>query len=138
MNGSKMLAKGALVGMIIGAASAVSLQAAHAEETLPGPLSGSDTALILGGTTEPTPSNAFARAAENLFLHPLGFDDGATSSTVCDMIVTNPCAAPLQVLTTPGTDPAGPEQPDRRPTTSRWPSRTNSTRTRAFSAPTTR
>ncbi|MFZ1164192.1 PE-PPE domain-containing protein [Mycobacterium sp.] len=108
MNGSKMLAKGALVGMIIGAASAVSLQAAHAEETLPGPLSGSDTALILGGTTEPTPSNAFARAAENLFLHPLGFDDGATSSTVCDMIVTNPCAAPLQVLTTPELIQQGP------------------------------
>ena len=82
--------------------------AAHAEETLPGPLSGSDTALILGGTTEPTPSNAFARAAENLFLHPLGFDDGATSSTVCDMIVTNPCAAPLQVLTTPELIQQGP------------------------------
>jgi hypothetical protein len=65
------------------------------------PLSGSDTAIILGGTLEPTPSTAFAQAAENLYLHPLGFDDGATSSTVCDMIGTDPCAAPLQVLTTP-------------------------------------
>ena len=41
------------------------------------PLSGSDT-IILGGTTEPTPDTAFAQAAENLYLHPLGFDDGAT------------------------------------------------------------
>src|SRR6202000_2414863 len=55
----------------------------------------------LGGSTEPTPSTAFAQAAENLFLNPLGFDGGATSSTVCDMIGTDPCAAPLQVLTTP-------------------------------------
>jgi PE-PPE domain len=65
------------------------------------PLAGSDTAIILGGTLEPTPSTSFAQAAEDLYLHPLGFDDGATSSTVCDMIGTDPCAAPLQVLTTP-------------------------------------
>ena len=92
------------------------MQAAQAEQTELGPLSssdlgplaGSETALILGGTTEPTPSNAFARAAENLFLHPLGFDGGATSSTVCDMIVTSPCAAPLQVLTTPELIQQGP------------------------------
>ena len=109
MNGSKMLAKGALVGMIVGAASAASLQAAHADETLLGdPLAGSDTAIILGGTTEPTPSTAFAQAAENVYLHALGFDDGATSSTVCDMIVTDPCAAPLQVLTTPELIQQGP------------------------------
>ena len=109
MNGSKMLAKGALVGMIVGAASAASLQAAHADDTLLGdPLAGSDTAIILGGTTEPTPSTAFAQAAENLYLHALGFDDGATSSTVCDMIVTDPCAAPLQVLTTPELIQQGP------------------------------
>jgi hypothetical protein len=109
VNGSKMLAKGALVGMIVGAASAASLQAAHADDTLLGdPLAGSDTAIILGGTTEPTPSTAFAQAAENLYLHALGFDDGATSSTVCDMIVTDPCAAPLQVLTTPELIQQGP------------------------------
>src|SRR6201991_4128192 len=65
------------------------------------PLSGSDTAIILGGTFESTPDKAFAQAAENLYLHPLGFDDGATSSTVCDMVGTDPCAAPLEVLTTP-------------------------------------
>jgi hypothetical protein len=65
------------------------------------PLAGSDTAIILGGTFESTPSTAFAQAAEDLYLHPLGFDDGATYSTVCDMIGTDPCAAPLQVLTTP-------------------------------------
>jgi hypothetical protein len=65
------------------------------------PLSGSDTAIILGGTFESTPDKAFAQAAETLYLHPLGFDDGATSSTVCDMVGTDPCAAPLQVLTTP-------------------------------------
>src|SRR6204780_2817336 len=65
------------------------------------PLSGSDTAIILGGTLEPTPSTAFAQAAENLYLHPLGFDGGATGSTVCDMVGTDPCAAQLKVLTTP-------------------------------------
>lgn len=65
------------------------------------PLSGSDTAIILGGTFESTPSTSFAQAAEDLYLHPLGFDDGATYSTVCDMVGTDPCAAPLQVLTTP-------------------------------------
>ena len=47
------------------------------------------------------PSTEFAQAAEDLYLHPLGFDDGATGSTVCDMIATDPCAAPLQVLNTP-------------------------------------
>ena len=94
-----MLAKVAIVGMFLGAASAASLQAARADAD--DPLSGSDTAIILGGTLEPTPSTSFAQAVENLYLHPLGFDDGATSSTVCDMIGTDPCAAPLQVLTTP-------------------------------------
>jgi len=99
VDGSKMLAKVAIVGMFVGAASAASLQAAHADADAP--LAGSDTAIILGGTFESTPDTAFAQAAENLYLNPLGFDDGATSSTVCDMIGTDPCAAPLQVLTTP-------------------------------------
>ena len=53
-------------------------------------------------------TTAFAQSAENLYLHPLGFDDGATSSTVCDMIATDPCAAPLQVLTTPELIQQGP------------------------------
>ena len=84
------------------------LTAASAFGDAEDPLSGSDTAIILGGTTEPTPDEAFAQAAENLYLHPLGFDDGATSSTVCDMVGTDPCAAPLQVLTTPELIQQGP------------------------------
>ena len=112
MNGYKLLAKVTVVsGMMVGAASALISPAAHADETLlsaDDPLSGSDTAIILGGTTEPTPSTAFAQAAEDLYLHPLGFDDGATYSTVCDMVGTDPCAAPLQVLTTPELIQQGP------------------------------
>jgi PE-PPE domain len=77
------------------------LTAAFAFGDADDPLSGSDTAIILGGTFESTPSTSFAQTAEDLYLHPLGFDDGATSSTVCDMVGTDPCAAPLQVLTTP-------------------------------------
>jgi hypothetical protein len=92
--------------MFVGAASAASLQAAHADAD--DPLAGSDTAIIVGGTFEPTPDTAFAQAAEDLYLHPLGFDDGATSSTVCDMVGTDPCAAPLQVLTTPELIQQGP------------------------------
>ena len=106
VNGSKMLAKVAALGMFVGVASAASIQAARADAD--DPLSGSDTAIILGGTTEPMPSTAFAQAAENLYLNPLGFDDGATSSTVCDMVGTDPCAAPLQVLTTPELIQQGP------------------------------
>src|SRR6202035_854603 len=100
--------KVAAVGLFVGVATALSNPVAHADDTLLGPLAGSDTAIILGGTTEPTPSTAFAQAAENLFLNPLGFDGGATSSTVCDMIGTDPCAAPLQVLTTPELIQQGP------------------------------
>jgi hypothetical protein len=98
----------ATVGLLGGVASALSTQVAHADDTLLGPLAGSDTAIILGGTTEPTPSTAFAQAAENVYLHALGFDDGATYSTVCDMTGTDPCAAPLQVLTTPELIQQGP------------------------------
>jgi hypothetical protein len=101
VNGYK---KVAAIGLFVGVASVLSNPAAHADD----PLSGSDTAIILGGTTEPTPSTAFAQAAENLFLNPLGFDGGATSSTVCDMVGTDPCAAPLQVLTTPELIQQGP------------------------------
>jgi PE-PPE domain len=108
MRGKKMLAKTGAVGLMVGAGALLASQAAHADETLLGPLAGSDTAIILGGTTEPTPSTEFAQAVENLFLHPLGFDGGAMSSTVCDMIATDPCAAPLQVLTTPELIQQGP------------------------------
>ena len=101
-----MLAKVAIVGMFLGVASAASLQAAHADAD--DPLAGSDTAIIVGGTFESTPDTAFAQAAEDLYLHPLGFDGGATSSTVCDMVGADPCAAPLQVLTTPELFQQGP------------------------------
>jgi PE-PPE domain len=102
------LAKVATVGLMTGLAGLLSSQAAHADDALLGPLAGSDTAIILGGTTEPMPSTAFAQTAENLYLHALGFDGGATSSTVCDMIATDPCSAPLQVLTTPELIQQGP------------------------------
>jgi hypothetical protein len=98
------LASVAAVGAIVGVAYALNSPTAHAD----GPLTGSDTAIILGGTTEPTPSTAFAQTAEDVYLHALGFDDGATYSTVCDMVGTDPCAAPLQVLTTPELIQQGP------------------------------
>jgi hypothetical protein len=106
MNGYQLLAKVTAAGMFVGLAGAMINQAAiaYADDSL----AGSDTAIILGGTTEPTPSTAFAQTAENLFLNPLGFDGGATGSTVCDMIGTDPCAAPLQVLTTPELIQQGP------------------------------
>jgi hypothetical protein len=92
------------VGMIVGAATApiapraqIDVRLLSADE----PLSGSDTAIILGGTFMPTPSTDYAQAAENLYLNPLGFLGGATDSAVCDMTGTDPCSAPLQVLTTP-------------------------------------
>jgi PE-PPE domain len=111
VNGYKLLANVTAVGMIVGVAGAPISPLAHADVTLlsaDDPLAGSDTAIILGGTTESTPDTAFAQAAENLYLHPLGFDDGATSSMVCDMIATDPCSAPLQVLTTPELIQQGP------------------------------
>jgi hypothetical protein len=109
MNPARLLARVVAIGMIGGGASALFSQTAHADETLLGdPLAGSDTAIILGGTFESTPDKAFAQSAENLYLHPLGFGAGATSSTVCDMIATDPCTAPLQVLTTPELIQQGP------------------------------
>ena len=108
MNPARLLARVVAIGMIGGGASALFSQTAHADDTVVGPLAGSDTAIILGGTFESTPDKAFAQSAENLYLHPLGFDDGATYSTVCDMVGTDPCAAPLQVLTTPELIQQGP------------------------------
>jgi hypothetical protein len=102
----KLLVHVGAVGAMVGMASVLNSAAAHAD--VDDPLAGSDTAIILGGTGEPTPSTAFAQAAEDLYLHPLGFDDGATGSTVCDMIGTDPCSAPLQVLTTPELFQQGP------------------------------
>lgn len=96
---------------LVAAGVATSQPVAHAAATLlsaTGPLAGSQTALILGGTTQPTPSPEFARSAENLFLNPLGFNGGSTGSTVCYMDGTDPCSAPLQVLTTPELIQQGP------------------------------
>ncbi|HME75438.1 MAG TPA: PE-PPE domain-containing protein [Mycobacterium sp.] len=106
MNGYRVLAQVTAVGMMVGVASALFSQSAHADAD--DPLAGSDTAIILGGTTEPTPDTAFAQAAEDLYLNALGFDGGAMDSTVCDMVGTDPCAAPLQVLTTPELIQQGP------------------------------
>jgi PE-PPE domain len=111
VNGYKLLANAIAVVIIVGMAGAPISAVAHADVTLlstDDPLEGSDTAIILGGTTEPTPSTAFADAVEDLYLQPLGFDDGATNSTVCDMVGTEPCNAPLQVLTTPELIEQGP------------------------------
>jgi hypothetical protein len=100
----KAFARLRVVGMLVGAAIVALAQPAHADVGLlsgDDPLSGSDTAIILGGTFESTPTTSFAQTVENLYLDPLGFAGGATDSTVCDMIATDPCSAPLQVLTTP-------------------------------------
>jgi len=102
----KWLVYAGAVGATFGAASALNSATAYADAG--DPLAGSDTAIILGGTGEPMPSTEFAQAAEDLYLHPLGFDGGATDSTVCDMVGTDPCAAPLQVLNTPELFQQGP------------------------------
>jgi len=99
------------VGVIVGAATAPIAQPAHPELVLlsvDSPLAGSDTAIIVGGTFESTPSTSYAQSAEDLYLRPLGFDGGASNSAVCDMIVADPCSAPLQVLTTPELFQQGP------------------------------
>ncbi|MGB8790380.1 MAG: PE-PPE domain-containing protein [Mycobacterium sp.] len=44
-------------------------------------------------------------AAESLYLEPLGFSGG---TSICDMVGTAPCEAPLQVLTTPEVFEFGP------------------------------
>lgn len=111
MSGYKVFAFITAVGVIAAAASTSITQPVHVELALlsaDSPLSGSDTAIIVGGTFEPTPSTAYAQTAEDVYLHPLGFDGGAMGSTVCDMIGTDPCSAPLQVLTTPELVEQGP------------------------------
>ncbi|WP_230987212.1 PE-PPE domain-containing protein [Mycolicibacter heraklionensis] len=109
--GKNAVAHVAVVGLMAAAAGVATSQPVHAAATLlsaTGPLAGSQTALILGGTTQPTPSPEFARSAENLFLNPLGFNGGSTGSMVCYMDGTDPCSAPLQVLTTPELIQQGP------------------------------
>lgn len=98
-----MIAQVGAVGLVAGTVIAPSAAPAGTDVALlsaDGPLDGSETALILGGSTEPTPSVDYAHAAEHLFLDPLGFD-AADDSTVCYMDGNDPCSAPLQVLTTP-------------------------------------
>ena len=77
----------------------------HADVDVSDPLSDSTNAIFLGGTGQPTPSTAYVEAAESLFLKPLGFADAAS---ICDMVGSAPCDAPLQVLTTPEVFEFGP------------------------------
>jgi hypothetical protein len=104
------IARTAVAAMVVatGVATSQTVRAATTLLAAEGPLAGSVTALILGGTTEPTPSPEFARSAESLYLNPLGFNAGSTDSTVCYMDGTDPCSAPLQVLTTPELIQQGP------------------------------
>ncbi|UMB71278.1 PE-PPE domain-containing protein [Mycobacterium paraterrae] len=86
----------------VGAAIALSVPAfADADD----PLYGSTTALVLGGTGQPTPSTAYVDAVESLYLKPLGFAD---SASICDMVFSVPCDGSLQVLTTPEVFEFGP------------------------------
>jgi hypothetical protein len=78
---------------------------AHADVDVSDPLSDSANAIFLGGTAEPTPSTAYVDAAEKLYLEPLGF---SAASSICDMVGTAPCDAPMQVLTTPEVFEFGP------------------------------
>jgi hypothetical protein len=77
----------------------------HADVDVYDPLLGSTNAIFLGGTAEPTPSTAYVEAAEKLYLEPLGF---SAASSICDMVGSMPCEAPLQVLTTPEVFEFGP------------------------------
>jgi hypothetical protein len=77
----------------------------HADVDVYDPLLGSTNAIFLGGTAEPTPSTAYVDAAEKLYLEPLGF---SAASSICDMVGSAPCDAPLQVLTTPEVFEFGP------------------------------
>jgi hypothetical protein len=108
MTAHRTFSKVAAASLMAGLGGLLSCQIARADDTLLPVLAGSDTAIILGGTTEPTPSTAFAQTAEYLYLHALGFDGGATGSAVCDMVMTTPCNDPLQVLTTPELIQQGP------------------------------
>ena len=105
-----MLKSLGVVAPIVGAAGiSIALSAsARADVDLAAsddPLLGSTTSILLGGTAEPTPSTAYVDAAESLYLEPLGFSGG---TSICDMVGTAPCDAPLQVLTTPEVFEFGP------------------------------
>jgi PE-PPE domain len=89
---------------VTGVSIALSMPA-HADVDVSDPLSDSTNAIFLGGTGQPTPSTAYVEAAEKLYLEPLGF---SAASSICDMVGTAPCDAPLQVLTTPEVFEFGP------------------------------
>lgn len=67
MNRARAFAYVVAAGAVAAFTCAANIQTALADPTLlsaNGPLSGSDTAIIVGGTIEPTPSTAFAQTAE--------------------------------------------------------------------------
>ena len=90
---------------IIGAVGAAIVLSVPAYADADDPLSGSTTAIFLGGTGMPSPSTAYVETAESLYLKPLGFADAAS---ICDMVFSVPCDAPLQALTTPEVFEFGP------------------------------
>jgi hypothetical protein len=94
-----------VVAPIVGATGVSIALAMSAHADVDDPLLGSTTAIFLGGTGQPTPSTAYVDATESLFLKPLGFADAAS---ICDMVGSAPCDAPLQVLTTPEVFEFGP------------------------------
>ena len=94
-----------VVAPIVGATGVSIAVAMSAHADVDDPLLGSTTAIFLGGTGQPTPSTAYVETAESLFLKPLGFADAAS---ICDMVGSAPCDAPLQVLTTPEVFEFGP------------------------------
>lgn len=96
-----------LVAPVVGATGvSIALSvSAHADPDVQDPLSSSTTAIFLGGTAEPTPSTAYVETADSLYLQSLGFAGG---TSICDMVATAPCDAPLQVLTTPEVFEFGP------------------------------
>ncbi len=93
------------IAPVIGAAGVSLALSVPAHADVEDPLLGSTTAIFLGGTGQPTPSTAYVETAESLFLKPLGFADAAS---ICDMVGSAPCDAPLQVLTTPEVFEFGP------------------------------
>jgi hypothetical protein len=95
-----------VIATIVGATglSITLSMSAHADVS-DDPLLGSTNAIFLGGTAEPTPSTAYVEAADQLYLQPLGFADGAS---ICDMAGNLPCDGSLQVLTTPEVFEFGP------------------------------
>lgn len=94
-----------VIAPLVGATTASIAFAASAHADAEDPLLGSTTALVLGGTGQPTPSTAYVDAIESLYLKPLGFAD---SASICDMVASVPCDGSLQVLTTPEVFEFGP------------------------------